>query len=85
MVACSEASGSTDMDEEAGARVTASSPSSTMDQGCGCHHCVGTETVVARVTPVESAVPESFNLIKQFPAKVSREPFVPPPESLVAI
>src|SRR5687767_9672043 len=85
VAACADSSGPTGGAPEAAASVTASSPSSTADQGCGSDHCAGTETVAARHSPLESAMPESFKLPRQFPAKVAREPSVPPPESRTTI
>lgn len=87
MVACSERSGSTDASPADGARLSAATSNvlSAVDQGCGCDHCVGTEVIVAGVSPVEGLMPESFNLIAQFPAKVSTAPSVPPPELPAAV
>ena len=87
MVACSDRSASSAMvhDDAPSVSAPASNQSSRVDQGCGCDHCVGTEIIVAQVTPPPRDVPESFNVIAQFPAKVTREPFVPPPEAHSAV
>ena len=86
MVSCSESSSSTSATHEAQPTISsqASTPSG-VEQGCGCDHCVGTDIAAVSVRPVELPAPESFNLLQQFPAQVSREPAVPPPELRIAV
>lgn len=83
MVACTDAAGSQN-EQHRGVSVSPTDQASVMHQGCGCDHCVGTEIVVARVSTVQRMLPASFDQIARFPARISREPAVPPPELLIA-
>lgn len=81
MVPCSDSPSSNAERQQAQPTISAhASNQSSIEKGCGCDHCVGRDIVVMSAPPIELAHPEAFNLLRQFPAKVSREPSVPPPE-----
>ena len=87
MSECSDGVGSQDVTGQQQAAISAAptNQASAIGAGCGCDHCVGTEIIIAQVAPVERVMPPPLNAIAQFPALVTREPAVPPPELLVAV
>ena len=87
MTACSDGASSQNAGGQKQLTAAASSANraSAISAGCGCDHCVGTEIIVAQVTPIEGLLPPPLNDVSQFPSLVTREPAVPPPELLVAV
>jgi hypothetical protein len=87
MSACSDDAASQNVSGEKQLTIAASSANqaSPISPGCGCDHCVGTEIIVAEVLPIEGLLPPPLNDAAQFPALVTREPAVPPPERIVAV
>lgn len=87
MTACSDGAASQNVSGQKQPTVAASSANqaSAISAGCGCDHCVGTEIIIAHAAPAEGLLPPPLNVVAQFPALVTREPAVPPPELLVAV